>query len=530
MLLPVLRTHTDAAMLVTSALLILFTSLLVALLIRRRWHFSYFEKLGIPGPKPNIIWGNLREYHSMELYKVLGKWHQQYGDIFGFFNGDVPFVVVNDLKLIEEIYVRNFQNFVDRGLTMMTDQMHPFLKKSIIHICGSPWKNIRTAVACGFTARKLKLMMPHIEENADIFIKYMGKYADSGKEVHMLHKFEELSMDYVARGAFGIDERFQGKPDHPALAVAKATLRGCMIGPFHMIAHCTTTFGALMKPLHWLSLCLGEYSFQNLTDQTAKIVELRKQDPSLRKPDILQNLLDAEYVETEQDGNDTSLSNVSLKYRALTTEEIVTSASTLFVAGFETTAAALSYTVYLLAKHPEVQERLRQEIADAVAYNGFLNYEVVMKKAKYLAQVVDEALRLFPPGLTFMTRRAKEDFVYDDIRFKAGTCFMVSQYQMQRSPNSWTDPSEFIPDRFSGDHHPVLRHMPFGVGPRNCVGMRLALLNIRYTVARILQKYRLELGPSQKGTMEMGQYAMVSTPARGPWIVLHSLDNGCITK
>ncbi|KAH9373644.1 hypothetical protein HPB48_011392 [Haemaphysalis longicornis] len=79
-------------------------------------------------------------------------------------------------------------------------------------------------------------MMPHIEENADIFIKSMEKYADSNEEVHMLRKFEELAMDYVARGAFGIDERFQGKPDHPAIAVAKATLRGAMVGPFHMIA------------------------------------------------------------------------------------------------------------------------------------------------------------------------------------------------------------------------------------------------------------------------------------------------------
>ncbi|XP_077559272.1 cytochrome P450 3A14-like isoform X3 [Haemaphysalis longicornis] len=513
-------------MLVTGALLILSTSLVVTLIIWRRRHFSYFEKLGIPGPKPNIIWGNLREYHSMELYKVLGKWRQKYGDIFGFFNGDVPFVVVNDLKLIEEIYVRNFQNFVDRGFTMMTDQMHPFLQKSLMHISGYPWKNLRTAVAYGFTARKLKLMMPHIEEDADIFIKSMEKYADSAEEVHMLHKFEELSMDYVARGAFGIDERFQGKPDHPAIAVAKATFRGCMIGPFHMIAQCTTTFGALMKPLYWLSLYLGEYSFQSLNDQTAKIIQMRKQDPSLRKPDILQNLLDAEYVETEQESRDSSPSKGSPKSRALTTEEVINSASILFAAGFETTATALSYIVYLLGKHPEVQGRIRQEIADAVADNqGVLEYDVVMKQAKYLAQVVDEALRLYPPGLTFMTRKAKEDFEYNGIRFKAGTCFMVSQYQMLRDPKCWSDPSEFNPDRFSGDHDTVLRHMPFGVGPRNCVGMRLALLKLRYTIARLLQNYRLELGPSQKGTMEVGQYAMVSTPGRGPWILLRKLED-----
>lgn len=409
----------------------------------------------------------------------------------------------------------------------MTDQMHPVLKNSILHIPGSPWKSIRTAVAHGLSASKLKLMMPHIQEDADIFIKSMEKYADSGEEVHILHKFEELAMDYVARGAFGIDERFQGKPDHPALAVAKAAFRGCMIGPFHMIAQCTTTFGALMKPLYWLSLYLGEYSFQSMNDQAAKIIEIRKQDPKRRKPDILQNLLDAEYVETEQKISGSNLPNGTPKSRALTTEEVVTTAAILFAAGFETTATALSYVVFLLAKHQDVQERLRQEIMDAVAANnGVLDYETFMKKMKYLGQVVDEALRLNPPGLTFVTRKAKEDFQYNGITFKAGTAFMVSQYHIMRDPRYWTDPSVFNPDRFSGDHDAILRHMPFGVGPRNCVGMRLALFKIRYTIARLLQKYRLELGPSQKGTLELGQYAMVSTPARGPWIVFHRLDNG----
>ncbi|KAH9373643.1 hypothetical protein HPB48_011391 [Haemaphysalis longicornis] len=230
-------------------------------------------------------------------------------------------------------------------------------------------------------------MMPHIEEDADIFIKSMEKYADSGEEVHMLHKFEELSMDYVARGAFGIDERFQGKPDHPAIAVAKATFRGCMTGPFHVIAQCTTAFGALMKPLYWLSLYLGEYSFQSLNDQTAKIIQMRKQDPSVSP--IRLSFIDLFF----------SFAG-SPKSRALTTEEVINSASILFAAGFETTATALSYIVYLLGKHPEVQERIRQEIADVVADNGVLDYDVVMKQARYLAQVVDEALRLYPPGLT----------------------------------------------------------------------------------------------------------------------------------
>ncbi|XP_075737987.1 cytochrome P450 3A14-like isoform X2 [Rhipicephalus microplus] len=464
----------------------------------------------------------------MELYKVIGKWLEQYGDIFGFYNGDAPFVVSRDINFVEHIFVRDFQNFVDRGFTMMTDQMHPDLKKSIMHIGGSAWKSIRSSVTYGMSANKLKQMMPHLKEDADIFVKSLEKHADTGKEVHMLRKLEELSMDYVARGSFGIDDRFQGNPGHPLIVIAKATLRGTMRGPLHMIAQSTTAFGPLMKPFYWLSSLLGEYTFENLNEQTAKVIKLRKSDPSLRKPDILQNLLDAEYVEVQEECRDNKFVNGSFRTRALTTEEIINAASVLFVAGFETTATGLSYIFFALAKHPDVQEKLRQEVIDAVGTHGLLDYDTVMKKLKYLEKVVDEGLRLYPPGLTFVTRQAKDDFEYNGMKFKAGTNFMAPLYQILTDPRYFPNPMEFNPDRYSSGNEAAFTkaaHIPFGVGPRNCVGMRLALLKIRYTVARMVQKYRLELGPSQKGTMEMSQYAMVSTPARGPWIVLHSLAN-----
>ncbi|KAH6920722.1 hypothetical protein HPB50_028290 [Hyalomma asiaticum] len=166
------------------------------------------------------------------------------------------------------------------------------------------------------------------------------------------------------------------------------------------------------------------------------------------------------------------------------------------------------------------------EVIDAVGTNGELDYETVMKKLKYTGQVVEETMRLYPPGLTFVTRRAKEDYVYNGTCFKAGTCFMVPQYYVQRDPRYWPDPLEFKPERFSPDNEATLKktaYTPFGVGPRQCLGTRMALLEMRCIAAKILQKYRLELGPSQKGSMEIGQYAMVSTPANGPWILLHSL-------
>lgn len=524
-----LKKTSDDTMLVTAAFLAILSTAAIFLLIWRWRHFNYFNVLGIPGPKPNLIWGNIREYHSMEIYKVIGKWLDKYGDVFGFFNGDVPFVVIRDLDFIEDVFVRNFQNFVNRGITVMTDQMHPIMGQSILHVGGYKWKNIRTSVSLSLTSKKLKTMMQYIQEDTSVFVQRLKEYADTGKEVQMLHKFEELSMDLTARGAFGINERFQGKPDHPFITTSKAVARNMMKGPFYYIGQCTTRFGAMMKPLYWLSLIIGDYSFDPLNAQTMAVINIRKNNPSLRRPDILQNLLDVEY--TEENENEVAGANTAkgtVKSRALTNEEVLITASSLFIAGFETTATALSYLIYALAKHQDVQEKVRKEVIDAVGTNGELDYETVTKKLKYMGSVVDETLRLYPPGLSFVTRQAKEDYVYNGILFKAGTCFMVPQYQVQRDPRYWPNPLEFKPERHSSDNEAALKktaYTAFGVGPRQCVGTRLSLLEMRYVAGKMLQKYRLELGPSQKGTMELGQYAMVSTPANGPWILLRSLTN-----
>ncbi|XP_050040168.1 cytochrome P450 3A14-like [Dermacentor andersoni] len=508
-------------MLVTAVLLALTLGLVTALFIWRRNHFNYFKKLGIPGPEPSLIWGNLVEYHSMESYKVLGKWIEKYGNTFGFFNGDAPFIVTNDLDFIEYVFVRNFQNFVDRGFTMMTDQMHPVLGKSVMHVGGLEWKNIRSTVSCSMSAAKLKLMMPHLEENADIFIKSLEEYADTGREVHMMPKFEQLSMDYTARGAFGIEEHFQGQPDHPLIKLGKSVFRGIMKGPLHMIAQSTTKLRRWMKPFYWFTVLIGDFTFEKLGKETTKIIAMRKEDPTLRKPDILQNLIDAEYANNTAERSSARNSNGFSPAKKASAHAIATSASVVFIGGFETTSTALCYIAFTLAKYPDIQEKLRGEVLEALSTSGTLDYETVMRKMKYLGHVLDETLRLYSPGLLFVTRQAKEDFEYNGIPFKAGTAFMVSQYHLQRDPQYWPNAEEFDPERFAPENEALLRktaHVPFGIGPRNCVGRRLALLNLKYTAARMVQKYRLELGKSQMGSMEIGAYGMVSTPARGPWI------------
>ncbi|XP_042141968.1 cytochrome P450 3A17-like [Ixodes scapularis] len=470
---------------------------------------AYFKDLGIPGPKPSLIWGNLWEYHQNGPFRALDKWSKEYGDIFGFYNGDVPMLVVRDLEFLKQVFIKNFSNFTDRGITMRTDEMHPILRTAVGLSKRSHWKSLRPSISSGFTKLKLKLMMDHITQVGDVFMEVLGTKADQGKEVCMFEATQALTMDYIGRAAFGIDTSFQNDPKNPFLVTAQRALRDSMTGPFHVLAHCTTSFGVLAAPIYWLNGVFGTSSFIRTSEKVAKVIELRKKNPGLRKNDILQNLIDAEYEEqatTQTSSNKTTNTNGKglSKTRRLSSEEVVINTTLLFIAAFETTATTLCYLMFALGKYPDVQEKVRHEVKRALDDSGSLDYETVTQKLKYLGQVINETMRIWPAALTFTTRQAKEDFEYQGIKYKAGTCIMSPTLQIQRDERFFPDPMKFDPERFSEeneDSFPKIAFQPFGIGPRNCLGMKLALVELAYTVARMTQHFRWELGESQKASL-----------------------------
>ncbi|CAN8030560.1 unnamed protein product [Ixodes persulcatus] len=248
-------------------------------------------------------------------------------------------------------------------------------------------------------------MMDHITEVGDVFVKVIDKNVDKGKEVCMLKTMQGLAMDYIGRAAFGINTTFQDDLNNPFLITAQRTLKEVMTGPFHILAHCTTSLRVLAAPILRLNQIFGSFSFIRFTEKTAMVIELRKKNPELRRNDILQNLIDAEYEEPA--AAQASSSNKTTKgtpkdvskTRTLTSEEVVMNTTMLFVAGFETTATALPYLTFALGKYPDVQDKVRQEVQEALEGSGSLD-ETVTQRLKYVEQVVNETMRLWPPVLT----------------------------------------------------------------------------------------------------------------------------------
>lgn len=212
----------------------------------------------------------------------------------------------------------------------------------------------------------------------------------------------------------------------------------------------------------------------------------------LQKVDVLQLMLEAsETIEKNGRPNYTS-HKISQKVR-LHDRDIIANAFVFLLAGFETTAAALTFTCYLLAKNEDVQDKLYESIMESVPdEDEELTYDRVTGM-KYLDQVLTESLRLLPPVGQF-GRRAAETTEIEGLQIPKHMTVVVPAWDIQRNPDNWEEPETFNPERFSADAppHDPLAYLPFGTGPRVCIGKRFALLEAKIALTKVVRKFRMK--------------------------------------
>ena len=218
--------------------------------------------------------------------------------------------------------------------------------------------------------------------------------------------------------------------------------------------------------------------------------------------DLLSMLLTARDLETGEGMSDKQLR-----------DEILT----IFLAGHETTANALSWCWYLLAQHPEVEARLHDEL-DRVLGARILNF-ADLAELKWTRMVIEEAMRLYPPVHTISRTAIGEDRI-GGVRVPPGALISISPYVTHRSPNLWPEPDRFDPERFrpaaAAQRH-RFAYLPFGGGPRICIGNSFALAEAQVIVAAIAQRYRVRLAP---GHIVKPIGLLTLRPKGGIWVTL----------
>jgi cytochrome P450 len=217
------------------------------------------------------------------------------------------------------------------------------------------------------------------------------------------------------------------------------------------------------------------FKFRSLAKLVAGLLERRRREPE-EHFDYVAMLMGARDKDTGQ---------------PMAERQLIDEVLTLVVAGHETTASGLNWTWYLLSQHPDIEARLHAELDAAPAEPAPSLQQ--MEQLAYTQQVVNEALRLYPPGW-LLSRRTVQPDVLSGFEIPAGTNVLLPLYLLHRHPRYWKDPDTFLPERFAPDHEaerPRFAYMPFAAGPRHCIGETFALYEMLLHLHRVARHFRL---------------------------------------
>ncbi|XP_055454671.1 cytochrome P450 3A9-like isoform X2 [Psammomys obesus] len=402
--------------------------------------------------------------------------HKKYGKIWGLYDGRQPVLATTDPDMIKTVLVKecysvftNRRSFGPSGI----------LKKAISLSENEEWKRIRALLSPTFTSGKLKEMFPIINQYTDVLVKNMQQGAEKGKLTSMKDIFGAYSMDVITATSFGVSIDSLNNPQDPFVEKIKKLLKFSIFDPLFLSV---TLFPFLTPVLEALNITMfpkDVLSFFKTSIERMK--EHRMQEKEKQRVDFLQLMINSQN------------SKVKESHKALSDLEIVAQSVIFIFAGYETTSSALSFIMYLLATHPDVQKKLQDEIDATLPNKAPATYDVLLQM-EYLDMVVNETLRLYPIAGR-LERVCKTDVEINGVFIPKGTVVMVPMFALHKDPKYWPEPEEFRPERFSKKNQDSINpytYLPFGNGPRNCIGMRFALMNMKVALVRLLQNFSFQ--------------------------------------
>ncbi|XP_068556020.1 cytochrome P450 3A30-like isoform X1 [Anas acuta] len=459
--------------LATWTLLIIFFSLLILYGI---WPYQTFKKLGIPGPRPLPFLGTLLEYrHGFLNFDQMC--FEKYGKIWGIFDGRQPLLAVLDPIIIKTILVKEcYTNFTNRR----NFRLNGILESALSVAEDEKWKRIRTVLSPTFTSGKLKEMFPIIKLYGEKLVKNIEKKVANDEFVTMKDIFGAYSMDVVVSTSFSVDIDSMNNPNDPFVTNIKKFLKFSFLNPVFLLL---VLFPFVVPVLEKMKVTLLPSKVMDFFN--ANFMKMKKERDNgyqVDRVDFLQLMVDSQNNSKSAEENDL--------YKTLSDDEILAQALVFVFAGYETTSSTLSYISYNLATHPDVQQQLQDEIDANLPNKAAPTYNTIMQM-EYLDMVVNETLRLFPPGGR-IERVCKKTVEINGVTIPKDMVVMIPAYVMHRDPAYWPEPEEFRPERFSKENKESIDpyiFLPFGAGPRNCIGMRFALLVMKMAVVVLLQHF-----------------------------------------
>ncbi|XP_037955456.1 cytochrome P450 6a9-like [Teleopsis dalmanni] len=449
---------------------------------------SYWQKLGIPCEEPSLFTGNfigLRTKYSLtELFVNYYNKFKGSGPFAGFYWFQNPVLIILDTQLIKNILIKDFNKFTDRGF-YSNEKVDP-LTGQLFLLDGQKWRSMRNKLSPTFTSGKMKFMFPTIIKVGEDFLNVLNELVDQNAKVDIKELLARFTIDIIGTCAFGLNISSLRDPNTEFLVMGQRGLVETRYGFFGTAL--TSTFPDLARKLHVKQTPADiETFFLRIFRET---VEYREKN-NIRRNDFMDLLIDLK-------NNKSLLSEDGETLTNLTVEQLAAQAFSFFSAGFESSSISMSFALYALATHEDIQDKVRKEIETVfIAHGHEFIYDCLMDM-KYLGQVILETLRLYTV-VPVINRKCLEDYVVEDNSkyvIKKGTSIFIPTAGIHLDEKYYPNPNVFNPDNFSSERVNTRDHgefLAFGEGPRNCIGFRFGLMQIKIGLALILKNYKVRV-------------------------------------
>ncbi len=398
---------------------------------------------------------------------VLSKYNEQFGDTFRFYLGGIKEAIVTiNPAVIQHVLKTNAENY--QKSEIQVKRMGHFLGKGLLTTHGEAWRTQRRLIQKGFDRKQLDALSSIMQDSLAESLQDFDRQIRIGP-VDIYPHLMKMTFAMVARSLFGARLKDED------IDLVSNTI--CTVQEFIV----RQTIQPYLNPWFEASGELRRHEEMRARADGVLMEYIKQRRNQPPGNDLLQNLMDARYSDGE----------------GMSDEMVLSESMQLLVAGHETSSNGLSWLLYLLSSRPDCLERVRQEF-DSVLGEAPLSHADV-PKFEFTTQVIQEGLRLYPP-FWMIDREAVADDRVGDIDIPRGSTVIVYVYGAHHAPGYWESPESFVPERFikgSEKQRTPFTYLPFGGGPRVCIGNQYAMLQILMILSDLLRRYDFQLTPGQ---------------------------------
>ncbi|KAK9079860.1 hypothetical protein SSX86_001533 [Deinandra increscens subsp. villosa] len=458
----------------------------------------------VPGPPAIPLVGHLPllAQHGPDLFAVLAK---RYGPIYRFHMGRQPLVIVADAELCREVGIKKFKDIPNRSIPspILASPLH---KKGLFWIRDSRWSTMRNTIVSVYQPSYLAKLVPMMQS----FIETTSQNIPTDDQDINLNEFSlKMATDVIGKAAFGCDFGLSKANNHQhndkhIQSFIKQHIYSTTMLKMDLSASFSIILGLLLpilqEPFRQILRRIPytmdwkiDQTNKNLSSQLDQIVVNKMKEQQRGSKDFLSLILNARESET-------------VSKNLFTPDYISSIAYEHLLAGSATTSFTLSSSVYLIAGHPEVEKKLLKEIDEFGPHDQVPTADDLQSRFPYLDQVVKEVMRFYIVS-PLIARETSTQVEIGGYVLPKGTWVWLAVGVLAKDPKNFPDPEKFKPERFDPNcdeekqRHPYA-FIPFGIGPRVCIGQKFSLQEIKLTLIYLYQRYVFRHSPNMENPLE----------------------------